>query len=110
MNNEKELLVLKKIERICRNWYKNFRIEYKERDIIFTMEAISSKYDNAKTIFYFTSIQGTEFCYREDLTENYIENKKVKEKLYYKLSGIILHIFAQICDTLDGLLNSYHLY
>lgn len=104
---DREFLAIKRIERITRNWYKNFKIEHKNNDIIFTMEQESQERFNEKREFHFVSKNGTEFCYHGYL--KYCENQVVIDEYPLYPSGIILHIFAQVCDALDGLLDSYYI-
>ena len=103
---EKELLVFKKIERIARGWYNNFKIERENNNIIFIMEQESQDRLNEKREYRFISENGREFRYHGYLTY-YNDLVVIDENPQYH-SGIILHIFAQICDVLDGLLNNYH--
>ena len=104
---DREFLAIKRINRICRNWYENFKIEHNGDNIVFTMEQMSQDYLDSKTVYYFVSNQNAQFCYRDDLRTTYIENEKIKKDEYFP--AIILHIFAQICDVLDGLLDSYYI-
>lgn len=105
--NDRELLAIKRIKRITRDWYENFKIEREDGDIIFIMEQESQDRLNEKREYHFVSKNGREFCYYGYF--KYYKNQIVIDENPQYHSGIILHIFAQICDVLDGLLESYYI-
>ena len=118
---EKETIVIKLIEQRCKGWgFNNFQIERTENDkfemedIVFSMEQDSQSFDG-KIKLFFVSKHGTLFCFYQNLTEIYERNsdnsytKKIEGDYFSTLSALYLHIFAQICDILDGLLYKYYI-
>lgn len=107
---EKELLVTKKIEQVCKGWgFHNFKIERFEDCIFFKMEIEDTEFSNAKRIVQFTSQNQRLFSYCGYKLISLDDGKPILGIYNFPLTGLFLHIFGSICDILDGLLENYYI-